>query len=899
VEAELDDEMRFHFERQVEKYIGQGMEREEARRRARLEFGGSESVKEECREARGIYWLEGVMQDARYGLRVLRKSPGFTIVAILTLALGIGANTAIFSLLDVLVLRLLPVRDPQALVLFQWSARKEPAAKSISYYTSCPSEGPASSLNSITECSVSYPMFERIRAARDVFAGVFAFVPAMTSVKVDDHIAQLGGLCVSGEFFETLEPRAALGRTLEPSDDVLGAEPVIVLSYPFWHSELADDPAIVGKTALINRQPFRIVGIAERKFPRLDEGLPQDFWLPLAAQPLISPIPVSRTDPMSLSLEVIGRLKSGVTSTRAAAELNAIFVANTTSGPEAIFRADDVPRAKLSTASTGLATLRRAYTKPVLVLMTAVGLVLLLACTNVAALMIARSSGRQKEMAVRNAIGAGRSRLIRQLLTESALLSAAGGVLGILFAELGARSLASSIGANWWFPIDIKADIDSRVLGFTVITSAVVTILFGLMPALRGSRVEIGSALKLGGGYSAGSHRESSRLGEVLVVVQVVVSVLVLVAAGLMSRTIVNLERVNTGFRTGSILTFQVNLNAIQDPSATRFEGLSEQLQERLSELPGVSSVGYSWMPPLNGIENSGEFGLDDATSSHHLSAEVVPVGPGFFETLGIRLLAGRTFTKLDFESTTKSLPIIVNRSFATNLFGFENPLGRIVTFGSDGPSEPTRWRIVGVVDDGRYETVRADLGPSAFTPDRFGSPTFELRTQGDPHSLISAARSAVAQVNSDLLFLRPMTLADEINRTIYQERLLAVLFGLFGALALGLACIGLYGQVSYSVARRTHEIGVRMALGAQRGEVLRLIARTGLLLTILGVVTGLAIAGGLTRFLESFLFGVRPVDAWTFGGITILMCVVAACACLAPARRAMRVDPMVALRHE
>jgi predicted permease len=895
---DLDQDIRDHIERETRDNIDRGMPPEEARYAALRKFGNARRTREDTRDVWSLRWLEELAQDLRFGLRMLRKSPGFTAVAILTLAFGIGANTAIFSSIDILVLRTLPVRDPQTLVLFQWSAQKESGATSISHFSSCPSEGTEAS-KSITECSVSYPTFERIRAASDVFSGAFAFIPAMSLVKVDGHVAQLGGLCVSGEFFETLESRAMLGRTLDPSDDVSGAEPVIVLSYPFWHAELADDPSIVGKTALINRQPFRIVGVTQQGFPKLDEGLPEDFWLPLAAQHLVSPMPISLTDPKSLSLQVIGRLKSGVTLRRAAAELNAIFVTDTTSGPDAIFRAGDAPQARLSVASTGLSSLRRIYTKPVLVLMTAVSLVLLLACANVAGLMVARSSARQKEMAVRNAIGAGRPRLIRQLLTESALLAAVGAALGILLAELGAKSLASSIGANWFFPIDIKAGIDSRVLSFTVITSAVVTILFGLMPALQGSRINIGAALKLGGAHLAGRHGESPRMGDVLVIVQVVISVLVLIGAGLMGRTAVNLVTANLGLRTRGVLIFQVNMNGIQDPGPSQFGKLNEQLEERLSGLPGVSSVGYSAMPPLSGIENSAEFGSGEDTPTRRLSAEVVSIGPGFLETLGVPLLAGRTFTRLDCESSEKPLPVIVNRSFARDLFGGKNPLGRIVTFGTDGPSAPSRWRVVGVADDGRYETIRANLGPTAFTPDKFGSPTFELRTEGDPGSLISSARSAVTQINPDLVLLRPMTLRDEIDRTIYRERLLAALSGLFGALALGLACIGLYGLVSYSVSRRTHEIGVRMALGAQRREVLWLTARTGLYLTILGLVAGLAIAGGLTRYLQSFLFGVPPVDPWTFGGIAVLLFVVAACACLLPARRAMRVDPMVALRHE
>ncbi len=895
-ESDFSAEIESHIEHESEGFREQGLSEEQARAAARRSFGNLLHAQENFYEAGVWLWWDHLWQDVRLGLRLLRRAPGFTAIAVLTLALGIGANAAIFSLINAVALRSLPVPNPQQLVLLQWASHNEPNVNYFERFRGCPS-GSGRSSSSPTACSFSYPMFEQIRAMRDVFSGVLSFRRTNAIVRVGGNPGKLWGMYVSGDFFSTLGARAVVGRTLDGNDDVSGAEPVIVISYRYWQNELGADSTVLGKTTTVNLKPFRIVGITGRDFPDFDPGVPVDFWLPLAAESIVNPHAPSRTDANSLWLYVLARLKPDVTNSRAEAELNAMFVSSTTSGPTALFKGDDAPRVTLYRAAEGLASLRTAYAKPLYVLMTAVGLILLLACANVAGLMIARSSARQKEMAVRNALGAPRLRIIRQLLTESLLLSAAGGALGIFFAEVAAKSLVAFLSANSNVPLQIDVGIDWRVLGFTLAVSTIVGILFGFAPALRGSRIDVAPTLKLSGGQPGPIGRQSSRLSNILVVAQVAISILVLVGAGLLGRTVLNLQKADAGFRTENILVFSVDMTAsglaIDDRRGNR---LNQELQNRFAALPGVSSASYSLGPMLIGGSFGSEYNLQGAPPSSALSADLLPVGPGFFETMEIPLVAGRTFTRADFESSAKPQPIVINRAFARALFGNGNPLGRVLT---EDQSQTSDWQVIGMVGDTKYENIRKEIAPTAFTPYKYRLSTFELRTQGDPKALISLVRQAVGQVNPNFLMLEISSQSEAIDKTIYQERLVAALLVLFSLLGLALASIGLYGLVAYGVARRTHEIGVRMALGAQRHEILWLTAKLGFVLTGVGIVMGLAIAAGVTRYLQSLLYGVRPTDPWTFASIAILLGCVAAFGCYVPARRAMRVDPVVALRYE
>jgi predicted permease len=896
-DAEFSDELNTHLELLTEENVRRGMNREEARRAALVRLGGMAQLRETNRELRGLPLLETFFQDLRFALRLLRKSPGFTAVVVLTLALGVGANTSIFSLINAVALRNLPVPNPQQLVLLQWTARHNPRIGNLfARYGGCPS-GSGRYLSTPTACSFSYPMFEQVYAMKDVFSGVFSYAPTTVALRVDRHLDQVRGMYVSGGFFSTLSEQAALGRTLNAGDDAPGAEPVIVLSYHYWQSELGSDASVLGKIATVNLKPFRIAGVASRDFPDLDPGVPANFWIPLATYPVVTPYAPSRTAEDSFWLYILARRKSGISTGRAEAALNTMFVPTTTTGPTAIFKADDAPRITLSSAASGMSSLRTEYKRPLYILMTAVGLILLLVCSNVAGLMLARSAARQKEMAVRNALGAARLRIVRQLLTESVMLSVAGGAVGVVLAELAVKALVAFLSANYFVPLDLEVGLDGHVLAFTLVVSTGVGILFGLAPALRTSRVDVAPRLKLSGGPAPMMAPHSARLSNVLVLAQVVISILVLVGAGLLGRTVLNLERANAGFRTENLLVFDVDMTAsglkIDDPQSYK---LNEELRNRFAALAGVSSATYSTAPLLSGVSMGTPFRLPGESASAVRMAETLPVGPRFFETVGIPLIAGRTFLPSDLESTAKPQPIIVNVAMARMMFANQDPIGRVVVEGIRRPEEN---QIIGVVGDTKFENIRSEAAAGAFTLHNYSMTAFELRTETDPQALSSLVREAATKVNPDFLIVRAMTQRQEIDRTIYQERLTAMLSALFGFLALVLAAIGLYGLVAYGVARRTHEIGVRMALGADRREVLWLVARLGLILTLAGVVIGLGLAAGLTKYLQSLLYEVRPTDPGTFAGIAILLICVAALGCYLPARRATRLDPLVTLRHE
>jgi predicted permease len=640
-----------------------------------LKFGGVESAKESYRDRRGIPLLERLWQDIRYALRILRKSPGFTTVAVITLALGIGVNTALFSVMDAIALRSLPVPDPQQLVLLRWKARSGPNTYHSYFYRGCPGGTRETTVGS-SGCSFSYPMFEQLHAEQSVFSGISAFATRPEDVSINGSASQLNGAFVSGEFFPTLQARASLGRLIDPLDDVPGAQPVIVLGYAYWQARLGADPNVIGKTAVVNRVPVRIVGVAQPGF-QLDPGIPMDFWLPLAAQPEVDPVLPSRTAPNSLWLFLMARLKPGVKPVQAAAAVDAAFLPGTTTGGNAIFKPGDAPPIVLQNAAEGLSSLRDEFSAPLLLLLIAVVLILSIACANVAGLMLAKSSIRQREMALRRTLGATRWRIIRQLLTESVLLSAAGGALGILLAQVGARSLTAFLSANWFSPLQIDVAIDWHVLSFTLIVSVVVGLLFGLAPALRSSRVDVTPSLKEGGSQWA-TARRSLLVNKTLVLAQVAISVVVLDGAALLVRTLVNLENVKVGFETRNILIFNVDMTLSGykpsgDPRSYRAE---TQIRDRLASMPGVSSASYSALPLLSGSNIDSQFNPPGRPRSDTFDVDELPVGPRFFETMRIPLIAGRALTQAHFESSAKPEPLVVNQAFASKFFGTQNPLG-------------------------------------------------------------------------------------------------------------------------------------------------------------------------------------------------------------------------------
>ena len=844
--------------------------------------------------------MNGLLQDIRYALRQLRKSPGFTTVAVLTLALGIGANTAVFSLINSIMLRTLPVQDPGRLVQLNWSSAGEPDFHGSYNFSGCIGDRRAS-VNA--GCTFAYPVFERMKTQQDVFSGVFAFAPVPLTVNFDGRTSRVQALLVSGDFFSSLAAHAAYGRLLVSSDDSDGAPPSVVVSYRFWRTALGAAANAIGQPIRIDKTSAIVTGVASPEFPDLDPGNTTDLWLPLAMQPAVAPYFPKRTT-ASAWVEMMARLKPGVDMTRAETTASTIFAAATTTGPDAVFKPGVVPRVELPSAAHGLATLRQQFARPLSVLTSAVVIVLLLACANLAGLMLARSTARRSEVAMRSALGASRLRITRQLLTESALLCIAGGSAGIILGYWGAEALVAFLSLNWFRPFHLDVHPDWRVLGFTLFVSVLVGLLSGLAPAYAGTRVELFSTLNEGKSNAGGGDRRGwLTSGRVLVVMQIALAMLILAGAGLLVRTLANLETLDTGFDPQNLVIFGVDTTF--SSRTENLKGLGLDLREQLATVPGVNSVSYSQFAPVSGssVENT----LESIGQAKSLQDNVycLPVAPDFFRTMRIPLLAGRTLNARDVRDQDSQLTYevaaaVVNESFVRRYFGEQNPLGQRFRF--EGAKSDTE--IVGVVGDAKYDHLRKDVRPLvyvpiAYYPDFNSVGEFEVRTALDPKAMMPTIRAAVSRFDSSLLITDMKTQMEQISQDVYQERLIASLSSLFALLALIVACLGIYGLLSYQVTRRRHEIGIRLALGAERADVLRLVLRQGASLAIVGALIGCAAALAVTRYLESFLFEVKPSDPLTLVAVAVLLIAVALVAIFVPARRAAKVDPMVALRYE
>lgn len=901
----LDAELRSHLEMAVERNLAQGMNREQARRQALLDFGGLEQTRQTYRERRGLPFLDALLQDLRFACRMLGKSPGFTAVAVLTLALGIGANTAIFSLMDAVLLRSLPVHDPQQLTVFQWTAHHSPNTKGHYSYMSCPSPNASAEHG----CSLSYPMFQRFQSLEDEFSGVTALCGDVgLNLRGNGPASFVQGEMVSGNFFDTLGIGPALGRTLAPSDDQPGAPPVAVLSYGYWQRAFGGDPGAVGRTIWLNNSPVTIVGVAAREFPGLDPARVRPIWLPLSLSQRTGMDLFGTVSGDHPSLEagddiwwvyVVARLKEGISLGQAQAAVDAIFRNDVLDKTKGLFKTADAPRLVLMPAPQAISGLREQFSTPLAILMTAAGMVLLVACANVAGLMLARSATRQRELVVRLALGAGRKRIARQLLTESVLLSGAGGVFGVLLAYWSVQSLVAFMSHGGLWPSHLAAHLDLRVLVFTAAASVLTGILFGLAPAFRGMRLDLAPSLKesLRALATGAPARQWLNLGGGLVVAQVALAILALSGAGLLVRTLENLKSVNPGFDTHNILLFKMDpsLNGYTSPQAL---SLYSQMLQRIEAVPGVISATYSFDSLLSGNYWDTSFRIEGETPHTQHETLGLAAGPKFFETMRIPLMVGRVFTPQDFSLPPDSQwkPAVINQAFARSFFKDQNPVGRHISgVGHQGRGH----EIVGIVGDTKFRALRSEIAPTLFVPAGGGEAVFEVRTAVDPRTVAPAVRSIVTQLDSNLPLLSMNTQSDEIDRSLFQERLIARLSSLFGGLALLLACVGLYGLLSYEVAQRTREIGVRMALGARPSDVLRFIVGQGMALSAGGAILGILGALGVTRYLASLLYGVRPFDALTFLAVALLLALVALAACYTPARRASRVDPMVALRYE
>ena len=900
VENDTDEELRAHVQNRADDLESSGLTRPEAERRARIEFGGHEKFKEECREAAGVHFLHTLFQDVRFGSRMLNKSPGFTAVAVLTLALGIGANAAIFSLIDVILLRPLPVRDSDRVVLLKWEAHKQPLADAYSSYGFCYTgeQDDASMFRGAMHiepegCSFSRPFFDHLQSQVGVFSSLTAFIGS-PDVHLDRNgeRTRVSSPLVSGEFFQTMGVRASLGRLLQPSDDLANATPVAVLDYGYWQTEFGGDRSIVGKTINLDNIPLNVVGVAEPNFGQMVPGEGWDLWVPLSLLARMNTRwSATNEDETQWWLAIIGHLKPGVSLAQAQTAVSLFFRNEMLHGPTPLSKEADDPRISLAPVQKGLIGNRWQYEKPFYILMAAVGIVLLIACSNVSGLMLARTASRQREIAVRLALGGGRARIIRQLLTESLLLSAASGALGIFFAYW---SLAALRSTDWLGSVhDFAVQPDARLLLFTVLVCVLAGILPGLGPALRGTRVDLTPALKENSpAIPAFSQRGLRfRLGNALVITQVTLSVLVLAGAALLVRTLANLKSINPGFDTRNLLLAEIDLKE-NEYSPEQAQNLYREIQSRFGSLPGVSNVSYSSSVLLSGSLWSGNKRLEGTKGIPQMN--FLAVGPHFFDTMRIPLLAGRAFTPADFGSKHKV--VVVNQALARRYLEGRSPLGLHLGGGSkDDPGE----EIIGVVGDAKYNDLRAAIEPTAYMPLQGGRASFELRTAASPEALIPAARNIIHELDSHVPPPVFTTQTKQVDSSLFRERLVAHLSSLFALLALALACLGLYGLLSYEVARRTREIGIRTAMGAQQRDVLRLVVGQGIALVLVGAVAGMAGALGLTRYLQSLLYGVRPTDPATFVSVAFLLTLVSLAACYIPARRATKVDPMVALRYE
>ncbi len=910
-DAELAREIDSHLEHEIDDNVARGMSREEARRRAYVKLGNPLRIREKVWETTHIAWVGDTLRDLRYAARTLGRSPSFTLVAVLVMALGIGANTAIYSFLDSLLLRSLPVSDPGSLVVVNWHAKAslndfvmQSMSGSVLYDTR---------LGSISDI-FPYPALAVFQKNDAVFSSVFAYSQTRevrsVSVSVNGQADIASGELVTGSYFDGLGVRPASGRGIIADDDRVGAPLVAVVSHAFSERRLGGAAGATGQSILINNQPFTVIGVAPAEFFGVDPGSTPDFYVPMRSNLVLGagdPFrfqPADYLDGTYYWMQVMARLRPGVTLQQAQATLIPQFGQWVATTATTDVQRATLPEIYLTEGAGGLDTLRRQFSKPLYVLLTLVGLILAIACSNVANLLLVRSVSRRREIALRLTEGASRWRVVRQLLTESILLAAMGGALGVLMAVWGIRFLTVLLAGNA-DRVLLHAELNWHVLAVTAGLTLLTGVVFGLIPALQSTKLDLVSALKETKGTLQRPRASTTRfrflpasLSQVLVVGQIAISLVILVAAGLFTRTLSNLQSIDFGFNRSNLLLFQMNAaqSGHVNPELADFYF---RLRTEFAGIHGIKSAGIA-----RGSLVEGESQIPISTPGHPPDRETrfMTVGPQFLTTMEIPILLGRDVDERDRPNSPKVA--VVNEQFAKRNFPGENPLGKHLHLQGVKGEVARDMEIVGVVRNAHYGELRKETVPVVYFPYNQGYPLpdemmFVLRTEGDPLAYVNSVREILHQADSRLPMASIRTQSSEILGAMHQEIMLAELCSAFAMLALTIACVGLYGTISNTVVRRTGEIGIRIALGADRGPVLWMVLREVFVLAAAGLAISLPIILGASRFVRSFLFGMKPNDPITLGvAVTVLFGAALLAGCV-PARRASLIDPMTALRHE
>ena len=887
LERELDEEVQFHIDRETAKYLEAGTPPPEAARRARLLFGGIDQTKEQSRDARGVSAIENGLRNLRYGVRVLRKSPGFTVVAVLSLALGIGANTAIFQLLNAVRLRALPVTEPQALAEIQITDMTG-ARGNFERYGS----------------PLTNPIWERIRDRQRALSGVFAWGADDFDTSLAGETHSVRGLWVSGDFFEVLGVRPILGRVFARADDQRGCGlPGTVISYEFWQRQFGGEPSAVGRKLALNGHPVEVIGITPASFFGLEVGRTFDVALPICSDAAMR-AKQSRLDAgTTWWLSVMGRIGPGSTLHQVSSYLNslspALFQSTLPPGYPPVSVKNYLGfKLQAISAANGVSFLRERYSDPLWLLLAISGVVLLITCANLANLMLARASARERDIALRLAIGASRGHVIQQLMTESLLIAAAGAGLGLLLAlELSRVLVALLTTSDTSIFMDLRPDW--RVFTFTAALAVLTCLLFGMTPALRATRRASAEMLKAGSRGMTAS-REGFGLRRALMAFQVALSLVLLTGALLFVRTLHNLTTISPGFKTDGVLIAQASFGHLNLPRE-RIAPFRHDLIERLAGIPGVAAAAGTIIVPLSGYSSSNVMWIDGTTRDRGNDVLRASVGDGYFKTLAIPLLAGRNFDEHDSASSPKVA--IVNEAFARKLLNGSNPVGRRFRIEATPFDPETSYEIVGLVNNTKYHTLREDFQPIAFFPmsqDPRPGPQAQvlIRSSAPMDRTVAAVKNVLREIDPAIKFDFAI-FGNQIRDSLLSERLMATLSSAFGILAGLLAAVGLYGVITYMIVQRQHEIGIRMALGAGRGNILAMILRESGKLLAVGLITGAVLTLALARTAKSLLYGLEPNDAVTLLTAVVDLAIVALAASYLPARRAAALDPLDTLRSE